>query len=365
MPNFLIALAFLLPTWLHADELKLKETAPDRHVVVKGDTLWEISARFLEDPWRWPEIWQLNREQINNPHLIYPGDVILVVQDAGGPRLELVRGEVLKLSPTTRAEPISDTPISSIPQSAIMPFLEQPKVVEPEGLKGTARIIAVPNERVMLGANDAAYATPGQAGVTDWHIFRPGKGLLDPVNGELLGYEVEYVGEAKTTKPGAPQTLLITRTNQEVLTGDRLLPVEQRDARFSYVPRAPQQPVDGVVISAYGRVADAGRYATILVNRGRREGLEEGDVLALYRAGPVIHVPVCPNHANSKTFETLNVGQLAYKEDCPDRKAGEIMKLPDVRHGLVFVYRVFDRVAYALVVQSEGPVTPGDIVRNP
>jgi hypothetical protein len=361
MRKLFAAILLFVVSLAWADELKLAEDAPDRYVVVKGDTLWDISARFLKDPWRWPEIWHMNREEIANPHLIYPGDVILL--DRSGPTLRVVRGEVIKLSPQIRSEPIGDSPIPSIPMGAIIAFLSQPRVVDAEGLKGAPRVISVPEERVMAAANDVVYATPGPADQKSWHIFRPGRALHDPDTQEVLGYEVEYIGESETKVPGSPQTLLVTKSVQEVLTGDRLQPVAT-DLRFSYVPRAPDQPVTGRVIGAYGGVSDAGQYATVVLNRGLRDGLAEGHVLAVYRRGKQLDVPACPDVARDKTFATLR-DQDGYKESCANEKATEAYVLPDTRTGLIFVYRVFDRAAYALVVQTTGPIVPGDDVRNP
>lgn len=337
----------------------LKSSAPDSYTVVKGDTLWGIAERFLNDPWKWPEIWRLNKEQIRNPHLIYPGDRIRLIRGEQ-PRLVLERGvPTVKLSPQVRAEPVAtaEPAIPSVPLKAIATFLNRGGVIGADELAAAPRILGSSDERVIFGAHDTVYADAGDA--RDWQIVRQGAALKDPITGETLGHELIHVGEARTLQPGSPQLLRILHTQQEVLERDRLLPLPPRDD-LQYAPRAPDKPVEARVMATLGGVEGAGPYTTVLLNQGRRDGLEVGHVLGLYKAGRSIADPRC-----------LRAGKLAFlagglkaRSDCvPDKD--DSSALPERRIGLAFVYRVFDRVAYALVMNSEEPVYIRDVAKNP
>lgn len=337
----LFSLLISLPA--SADEIKLQDNPPDRYVVVKGDTLWDISGRFLKEPWRWPEIWRLNKAEIKDPHWIYPGDVVVLDKSGASPRLRLVKSEkfgsgVDKLSPQIRVVGSHATAIPSIPPAAIEPFLKKPLVTE-EGALDKAPTIAAPEEsRVILGAGNRAYARgiEEKNGVF-WQVYRPGKALIDPDSNETLGYEAIYLGEAQVAKFAEISTINITKSNQEILTGDRLVPPPQ-DGFSSYVPHAPDKAVKGRIISVYGGVAEAGQNAVVALNLGRKDGMEVGHVLALSRYGEVSRPRI-----GDKTE----------------------VKLPDERYGLIFVFRTFERVSYALVVQASRPVHALDVVETP
>jgi nucleoid-associated protein YgaU len=343
MRKNIIALLFVpgLLSWpALADELRLQDDPPAQYIVVKGDTLWGISGRFLKEPWRWPEIWKMNREQIRNPHLIYPGDLIVLDTTGDSPQLRLVKKEMAdaslpaeKLTPKVRTEAMETQAVPSIPPAAIGPFLSQPLVLEEDALATAPFIVAAEEEgRVVMGAGDKAYAVaPEETKALGWKIVRPGKVLADPDSGEVLGHEAEYIGEARTVESGNPQTILITKAAKEVNFRDRLVPAAETEV-FKYIPHAPEHSISGRVISAYEGVAEVGQYATVVLNKGRRDSLEEGHVLAVYRKGQT-------------TKEGVN--------------------LPDTRTGLIFVYRVFDRVSYALVMQVSRPVYLLDVARNP
>jgi hypothetical protein len=327
-----LLLASLISFSSHADELRLQNNAPTRYTVVKGDTLWDISGKFLKDPWKWPQIWRMNKAEIKNPHWIYPGDIVVLDRSGATPKLSLISSglNTVKLSPKVRGTEIDDTGIPPIPASTINAFISQPFVMEKGALDNAPRILEAQEDRMILGAGDKAYATSDDSNVTDWKILRQGKPLIDPDTKEELGYEVEYLGEAKTITPGNPQRILITAASQEIEANDRLKPADERYS-FRYIPHAPSGPVNGKVISAYGGLAEAGQYATIVINKGKRDAMEEGDVLAVYRNGG---------------------------------KADGIT-LPDSRSGLIMIYRVFDKVSYALVMQTSRPVNLLDFVRNP
>lgn len=391
----LSVLALSASAW--AEALEIQENAPDRHVVVKGDTLWDISGKFLTQPWRWPEIWQLNKESIKNPHWIYPGDIIVLDRTGAQPRLRLLKGDAhglatVKLSPNVREEPIESGAIQTIPISAIHAFLSQPRVVSAGALDDAPFILGSNDERVILAKGDDAYATGGPAGVSRWNILRPGKALKDPETGDVLGYEVEYVGDARTLSPGAPQKIRITRTAQEALAKDKLLAAADTDT-FEYVPRAPESSVNGRIISAYGGVSDTGRYQTVVLNRGSNHGLAPGHVLAIYHTGNTVklskteqekmtwlasrnsNVPDggawlysdvrCLKNTDSKlTYDQTADLKAVTRVGCLENDDSKV-KLPDARTGLVMVYRVFDKVSYALVMESDGPVFLLDTVKNP
>jgi len=395
--QLVVSLAMLLAMPALADTLQLQDNAPDKYVVVKGDTLWDISARFLKSPWRWPEIWNLNREEVKNPHWIYPGDLIVLDRSGAEPRLTLVKGgasglPTVKLSPGVRASEIGGGAIPTIPIRVIHPFLAQPRVVSAGEFDTAPFILGSNTERVILGSGDDAFATGGKPGVTRWSVLRPGKELSDPETGEILGYEVEYLGDARTLVEGAPQKIRITQSAREIMPRDILVEADD-STTFEYMPRAPEQPIQGRIISAYGGMTDSGRYQTVVINRGAQHGLEPGHVLAVYREGQAVTlsrdeqermawvvdktsaVPEggawlysdvrCLKQDSKVTYNQSVNMQSAFRNTCLDNRNENAIKLPDTHSGLVMVYRVFDKVAYALIMQSDGPVYLLDTVRNP
>lgn len=344
----------------------IKPSAPDRYTVVRGDTLWGISERFTDSPWRWPELWDFNREQIKNPHLIYPGDIIVLDRALG--RLSIARTEVpaapserptgeaapapraetveipagtFRLSPRVRAEPADREAIPSIPREAIEPFLTRPLVIEPDGLDKGPTIVATEEDRVMLSPGSVGYVRGiGESSEANWHVYRRGNALIDPETNKALGYEAVYLGDARITRPGEPATIQVTSVKQEMLRGDKLIPAPRIET-ISYVPRAPNTQVTGRVMSIYGglgKVGEAGPGSIITINRGKSDGVEVGHVLALYRYGA--------------TVKDIS-------------RPGSVIKVPNERYGLVFVFRVFDRVSYALVMRISKPVRSLDAVQNP
>ena len=340
-----------------ADEIKLAENAPDRYIVVKGDTLWGISAKFLKDPWRWPDVWGLNRDEIKNPHWIYPGDVVVLDFTGKTPRLR--KGRVdgrgddgrsdaadwrlmdAKLSPTIRKQTLASGAISSIPISAIQAFLGKPLVVGEQELNAAPTLIAGPENRVVLSAGDTAFAKgvvwEGQAG---WSVYRPGRTLTDPDTKELLGREVIYLGDAQISEFGEVSTVLLTKAVQEIAPGDRLAK-SPASSPLSYVPHAPGGPIKGRVIAGpEGGVSEIGSKQVVIINRGSREGMEIGHVLALYRDRPSV-TPAGAVDRNEK------------------------VSLPPERYGIVFLFRVFEKVSYGLVLNTTRPVNVLDVVQTP
>lgn len=330
------------PAAMSAAALELANGAPDRYIVVPGDTLWGIALKFLKQPYRWPEVWRLNQEQISNPQRIYPGQVVILdrKQDKPGEPPQLTIAEAVttvKAGPRIYSER-NGQEIPSIPQQAIEPFLSEPLVAEAGQFDSSPRIIATQEDRVYLGKGDRAYVTGANGKAKLWQIYRPGKALVDPESQETLGYEAFYLGSARLVREGDPATFEVMSSRREIGRGDRLLPAPRLDV-ISYVPHAPGKSVRGRIVSVYGGVGQAGRDSIVTVSRGKRDGLEIGHVLALSRAGAEV----------------------------TDRQDGEtkVYRLPDERYGLVFVFRVFDRVSYALVMSVSRTVEIGDVVANP
>ncbi|MDO9224944.1 MAG: LysM peptidoglycan-binding domain-containing protein [Pseudomonadota bacterium] len=363
---FLFAvLSLTFPSW--ADQVRLRDNAPEKHVVVKGDTLWDISETFLKDPWQWPNVWRLNRDEISNPHLIYPGDVVRLSRDADGNiRLSLEKGprieQTVKLSPRAYGEPIiiKETGIPSIPERAIKPLLSRGGVGDPSDLDKAPRILGSRDARVMFGAGDRVFAGKGDGDTVDWRIVRLGQPIrnLDDKN-EVLAYELIHLGEGQTELPGDPQLLRITHAEQEILERDRLLPAWKVEP-IQYVPHAPDKPISARVAATLGGTVLAGAWMTVVLDKGIRDGLEHGHVLALYRAGRSVADPKC---VRADKIAFLAGGEGHAKDCIPDK--GDRSALPDTRVGLAFVYRVFNKVSYALVMKSEEQIVKGDRARNP
>jgi hypothetical protein len=373
---------------LAADAGALKEDAPDRYTVVQGDTLWSISGRFLKDPWKWPEVWKMNQEQIKNPHRIYPGDVVVLDRSGQQPQLSLVEGTV-KLSPRIRVETLKDAAVPAIPPSAIEPFLSRPLVVGQTELDEVPSIMATQETRVAIGAGDRAYV----AGLTQdkgvvWQLYRRGDALIDPDTNENLGYLAIYLGEARVLKFADISTIEITKSLQEIYVGDRLLPAARDVPTFSYVPRAPLKSVRGRIVSTYGNLGETGPPAGIVaLSRGSRDGLEVGHVLAILRSqstaeygsqvaplsqygvrtSPIYGREGPSGSNNPRTFysEQLLPRDAPIYEGGKPISAKEASALPDERYGLVMVFRTFDRAAFGLVMQASRPVAVNDIVSNP
>ncbi len=329
-----------------ADTIKLKENHPDRYVVVKGDTLWDISARFLESPWRWPEVWSFN-PQIKNPHLIYPGDVVYIEYDAQGrPILRVERSApTMKLSPKVRAERV-DTPIATIPLDAISQFLGRPRVLSKREVEDSAYIVSGRDQRLISGEGDVIYArgiVPGQSPKSRYVVLRVGQVYRNKgaSRGDILGYEALHVADALVEDFGDPSTLRIIQSNREALVGDKLVPKGVDSVDQAFLPHPPSIPIEGSIIAVVDGVSRIGQFQTVVLNKGEEDGLEVGNVLAVYQAGATI------------------------RDYYGKNSRGEKVTLPDLRAGIVLVFRTFDRVSYALVMESEKAMRIYDSVRNP
>jgi LysM domain len=326
------------------EPLELSPNAPKRHVVVRGDTLWDISGLYLKNPFRWPELWGFNKDKIKNPHWIYPGQVLVLHFVDGQPRL-CIEGESCGDVSTVKLEPrvrITDEAhaISAIPAQVIEPFLSQPLAVEEDTLDSAPRIIATQHNRVVSGDNDLAYVTglsPGQKkGV--WQIFRPGKVLKDPLNNEVIGHEAIFLGTARLVQEGDPATVRILNVRQETGKDDRLVLAPPPDI-INYPMHKPATDINSRVVSVYGDSNAAGQYSVVAISGGKKTGLEPGHVLVLSRTGGV----VTDRFKGSKRDVTL----------------------PDERYGKLYVFRTFQKVSYALVMETAQPVEVGDTAGTP
>ena len=350
---------------------ELSATAPDSYSVKSGDTLWGISGLFLKSPWRWPELWGMNMADIKNPHRIYPGQQLYLERNGGRATLRTSRSggdgsagiETVKVSPRTRSQSLADDVIPTLRSQLIEPFLSEAIIVDDSGLTAAPRIVATQEGRVLLSRGDRAYARgpadrqiiESKGKLPDYRVFRNATPLKDPVTGAVLGYEAQYVGKAKlvrgesteqsTDKDGKPRTDIVPATidivgsKEEMRVGDRLLPEPERQMT-SYMPRAPAGKVDARIVSIYGSsVANAAQNQVVVVNRGSKDGMESGYVLAILKDG----------------------ARLIDKTDA----ARPELKLPNERNGLVMVFRTFESLSYALILDITDGVKIGDRLVNP
>ena len=332
------ALAVTMPALSQTAVPRLAENAPDRYIVVPGDTLWGIAARFLRDPYRWPDVWEPNKDTIRNPHRIYPGDVVLLDRSGGSPKLRLA---TVKVSPRVRVEQTSAA-IPTIPSNLIEPYLSQPLFVAEGGLNDAPKIIATQEGRVYLGKGDLAYVSGAvDDKVESWQVYRPGIALVDPTSKETLGFEAIFLGTVRLERKTDPTTMRIIESRQEIGAGDRLVPAPKPEL-VDYTPRAPRAAIDARVISTYGAGREVGGQRVISVSKGKVDGVERGHVLALHSFGAEVR-------DRSNIFD----------------RSLTTFKLPDERNGLLYIFRVFDRVSYGLVMNQNRPVKLGDLAMTP
>lgn len=352
---------------------ELAPNAPESYTVKAGDTLWAISGLFLKSPWRWPQLWGMNMQDIRNPHRIFPGQQLVLVKNGGmaslrargaaGAAAGAIPTETVKVSPRVRYESLSESAIPTVQTHLIEPFLAEPLIVDEQAFNRAPRIVATQEGRVLLSRGDRAYASSAGRNELvaardrqrDWRVFRAATTLRDPATGEVLGFEAQYVGRAtlvrgetqrdvrakdgKAAVEVVPATIDIVSAKEEMRIGDRLFPEPPRELN-SYVPRAPETPVSGQIVSVYGSaVSMAAQNQVVVINKGAKDGVQRGHVMAILKDG-----------------ERL--------QDRTDDKRQEI-KLPDERNGLLMVFRTFDRLSYALVLQITDGVKVGDRITNP
>jgi hypothetical protein len=326
----------------------MKPDYPERYVVKKGDTLWDIAKRFLKDPWLWPQVWQIN-PGIRNPHLIYPGDVIVLHFEKGKPYLTLegVGGirppkqiKTVKLKPQIRYQTL-DKAIETIPRSAIGPFLFRPRVVTEEEIKSAPYIVSSYEEHLISGTGNRLYAkNVTNEQIATYDVIRPGEVYRDPETDEILGYEVIRLGTARVVRLGQPTTLVVSDAKLEILNGDLLIPSEESELDFNFFPSAPREPVSGQIISVFNGVSQIGQFNVVALNRGQRDGLKPGHVLAVFQSGKKVRDP--------RAFFSWTKVQL-----------------PDERAGLLMVFRTYDKVSYGLIMEATRAIHLYDRVGNP
>ena len=315
----------------------INKDVPNSYTVVRGDTLWDISAVFLQDPWMWPEIWHAN-QQINNPHLIYPGDVISLVYINGVPQLKIARSREVKLSPEIRSLD-HDEAISALPLNIISTFLSKTRVTDDATLNSAPYVLGGTERRILVGMSDDFYARGDfAANRLNYGIYRRGEPYIDPQSGELLGVRAIDIGAAriKAVKEDVA-TLNASRAEGEIRIQDRLLVAEERTLASTFYPRAPETEINGAVINVEEGVRNAGALDVVAINRGDRDGLQSGDTLAIFKRGELVK----------------------------DRIASERIRLPDERIGLLMVFDTYEKMSFALVMEADRQIDLGDLLRNP
>ncbi|MDZ7812726.1 MAG: LysM peptidoglycan-binding domain-containing protein [Ideonella sp.] len=345
---------------------ELAADAPDSYTVKRGDTLWDISKLFLKSPWRWPELWGMNKTAVRNPHLIYPGQILVLERTADGKAVLRMGRQVgsnsgtgaeagiTKLSPSIRAEPLTLGAIASVPMHLIGPFLTEAVIFDSNELESAPRVVATQAGRMLVSKGEVAYVRGDVDAARNWQMFRAPKPLRDPQSGRILGFEARHVGVAEVIRRGeanagaglgaggkdlvVPHSIRVTSLREEADVGVRLAPLPARDTD-AFAPHSPESPVEGRVVSIYGDGQVAGQNHIVAINRGAQDGMQRGHVLALWTKGGI-----------KRDTTHLDRATLA---------------LPDERHGTLFVFRVFERVSYALILQAEQPVQAGDRFSQP
>lgn len=339
-----------------AQTLQMVDRPPSTYTVQKGDTLWGISGKYLKEPWRWPELWRMNRDDIRNPHLIYPGDVVKLDFVEGQPRLTIAR-DTVQLSPTTRVSALDVVAIPSIPPNDLEPYLTRPLVTGPSGLYESAEILRGRNrERVVSGTGDIVYVLGVDPKAGDyWYIYRPAGAIVNLEGTEVLGYESKFLGTARVERFGELATVRIESANEEILIGDRMLPAP-RETLVNYVPHAPSRMINARILRVpYGGLETA-RGGIVTIDKGTEDGIEVGHVLATYRVVAPIEDP------RPSRQQTII---LRFLDQTTPFTPREYVQPADERTGLVFVYRTFDRVSFGVMLNTTDTVRPGDYARTP
>jgi len=335
---FAAAMISAVTTFVSAEGPMLRENVPDTHTVVKGDTLWDISARFLKNPWMWPEIWHVNA-QIENPHLIYPGDVIRLVYFAGKPRLELdTSGRIFKMTPKARVISTGEA-IETIPLDKINSFLSRSRVVDEEDIKGAPYVISGGDDHLVVGAGDKVYVRGDvREKFSVYGIYRRGQVFIDPDTREKLGVQALDIGSGEIRAIDENvATMYVSRTTEEVRAGDRLLQQEERSIDSTFYPSPPNSDIEGVILAVEGGISQVGKMDVVVINRGTREGVVPGNVMAVYKRGSKIR----------------------------DRVTHESVLLPDERAGLMMIFRVFEKVSFGLILEAEKGLAVNDKIKMP
>jgi len=350
------AAAMVAATFATAQPLQMVDKPPSTYTVQKGDTLWGISAKFLKEPWRWPEIWRMNRDDIRNPHLIYPGDIVRLEYVEGQPRLTVAR-DTVQLSPNTRVSSLDAVAIPSIPPNDLEPYLSRPLVTGDPGLGEAAEILrGRTNERIARGPGDIVYVLGIDQRAGDfWYMYRPVGAIVNIDGTEVLGYESKFLGTARVEKFGDLSTVRIESANEEILVGDRMLPAP-RETLVNYVPHAPDKSVNARILRVPFGGLETARGGIVTIDKGLSDGVEVGHVLAVYRVIPPIEDP------RPSRQQTII---LRFLDPTTPFTPKEYVQAADERTGLMFVYRTFDRVSFAVLLNTTDTVRPGDYARTP
>ncbi|MCP4334309.1 MAG: LysM peptidoglycan-binding domain-containing protein [Gammaproteobacteria bacterium] len=339
-----------------AETVAYEPEHPQTYIVQEGDTLWDISSVFLQDPWYWPEIWFKN-PQVENPHLIYPGDTLAIIYVSGEARVQvLTRGEdgtiqtqtqtesglkVVKVNPRVRSKPI-DATIPSIPIESVRHLLERPIIVDKDTLDKSAYVLSSLDNHLINSINDKLYVRKldTSSGNGRYHIYRPNRPLFDPITKELLGYEALYVGESKLLLRGDPASVRVTNSEREILRNDRVMPMDNTNFERDFFPKPPSSEVSGEIVALLDAISKSGAFQTIAINLGNRDGVESGNILKILRNGSIV-----PDKAEPEPNFTV--------------------RLPDEKIGIAMVIRSFEKMSYALIMEANMPISVNDYVESP
>ncbi len=364
-----------------ADTVKLNPGHPDEYVVQKGDTLWDISAQFLQEPWYWPTIWRGN-PQITDPHLIYPGDIVSLSVIDGQPILTVngsgmaVNGRNVKLSPVARSYE-RDEAIPSIPVDAIQQFLTQPRIVSEGEMINWPYVVSSYDEHLVSGAGNKIYVRGLDQDSTEtrYALYRKGPAYINPRKDEnrVLGYEALYLGDVVIEKRGDPASAIVTLSKQEILSGDRLVAESAGEAKNEYIPSTPYQDVDANILSVIDGVAEIGQYQIVVVDVGDSDGVEVGSVLGIYQSGNIVKDEIATEVRRNYEVDENDILGGVWKDIHDSDLIGylgrwntkpELVELPAEYAGVLMLFRTFENVSYGLVMKAFSPIHIHDSVRN-
>ncbi len=327
--------------------------APDSYVVKRGDTLWGIAKVFLRDPWFWPEIWQVNK-QIQNPHLIYPGDTLRLVYIDGRPRVTLQRGTMergdsARVLPRVRSEPL-EAAVTTIPYATVAAFMSKPSVLANEQITGAPYVFATRDSHVIVSSGDTLYArgfqAPAETGM-HYNVIRVGDPLRDPDDNRIVGYDGIFTGSGHVTRGGDPATLIMTESSRETEPGDKLF-AGGVDVPLDFIPSSPKVKINGRIMAVSDGVTVIGQYQVVVINRGARDGLAPGNVLGVFELGGYVR-------------DTVDKGYLGGMS----RLGAKNVRLPDERTGTFMVFKTFDQISYGLIMEAKDIIRVQDLVENP
>lgn len=360
-----------------AAQLELNPSHPETYTVRRGDTLWGIAGRFLTDPWRWPQLWDSNRE-IDNPDLIYPGDVLTLYYRDGQPRVGLRGGmRTVRLSPRVRATPLKD-PIPTIPIGDIRPFFNRTYILDKSQIEDSPYVVAFADEHIVAGVGDLAYVRSIHAPAGGaYDLVRPGDAYKDPDSGEILGYTGRFVAEVELLHPGDPARVRITDMELEAGIGDRVFSAQQERPQTSFLPTSAPRGVEGRIISVFDGVSQIGQYRVVVLDVGTGQGVQPGHVFDVFNGGERVRDvgkdDVFRRDWKNQRFWSQETWYSQYRVDgfAGDppvirlRKESGSVILPYERAGRLMVFRSFDRVSFGLVLDAQRPMFLLDAVRPP